>query len=136
MTALLGLLWGTLRLRPSVFAFLVVHCWTAGRALWTRRAAALTGMVWVTAFAAGWLSMRVGFPFGHYVYTESTRGQELFLSNVPFMDSPSFPFLAWVASATALTLLLRGGVGTFRSATLRTAPASWRWPWRASSRST
>src|SRR5207245_10051926 len=37
--------------------------------------------------------LRTGIPFGWYFYTGSTRGQELYLSNVPFMDSLSFSFL-------------------------------------------
>ena len=105
MTDLLALLWGTLRLRPYVFAFLAAHGWSAVRALGARRAAALTGIVWAVAFAAEWTSTRAGFPFGPYVYTEATRGQELFLSNVPFMDSLSFTFLAWASYALALTIL-------------------------------
>lgn len=78
MRELASLLWGTLVLRPYVLAFLVVHAWSAGRALGTRRAIALTGIVWATAFVAEWTSTRVGFPFGFYTYTEGTRGQELY----------------------------------------------------------
>ncbi len=42
MTDLLALLWGTVCVRPYVFAFLAVHGWSAIRGLGARRAAALT----------------------------------------------------------------------------------------------
>ncbi|HYB73844.1 MAG TPA: carotenoid biosynthesis protein [Candidatus Sulfotelmatobacter sp.] len=111
MTDLLALLWGTVCLRPYVFAFLAVHGWSAVRGLGARRAVALTGIVWGVAFAAEWTSTRVGFPFGRYAYTEATRGQELFLGNIPFADSLSFTFLAWASYALAL-LLTRPREGT------------------------
>lgn len=117
----LTLLWGTVRLRPYVFAFLAAHAWSAVRALGARRAAALTGIVWAVAFAAEWASTRVGVPFGFYFYTEATRGRELYLSNIPLFDPLSFPFLAWAAYALALVLTAgRGGAEAGR----RTAPAT------------
>ncbi len=122
MTDPLALLWGTVRLRPYVFAFLAAHAWSAVRGLGARRAAALTGIVWAVAFAAEWTSTRVGFPFGPYVYTEATRGQELFLGNVPFMDSLSFTFLAWASYALALALTRAPGRGDAPSVARRTAP--------------
>ena len=36
-------------------------------------------------------SVRTGIPFGWYYYTGSTEGQELYIADVPFMDSLSFP---------------------------------------------
>ena len=111
MTDLAALLWGTVVLRPYVFAFPAVHGRAAWRALGFRRAAAFTGIVWATAFAAEWASTRVGLPFGFYVYTETTRGRELYLSSVPFMDSLSFVFLAGAAYALALPLTWPRGQG-------------------------
>jgi putative membrane protein len=43
----------------------------------------------------------VGVPFGLYHYTGDTRGAELYVSNVPFFDSLSFPFLAYAAFCMA-----------------------------------
>lgn len=37
----------------------------------------------VVAFAAEFSSTRNGFPFGRYTYTGATRGDELYLSNIP-----------------------------------------------------
>ena len=51
---------------------------------------------WV-AWAAEYASTRVGIPFGLYHYTGVTKGVELYVSNVPFFDSLSFPFLAYAA---------------------------------------
>ncbi len=101
----LPLLIRTVAYRPYVFAFLAAHLVASGIALGGRRAALLTGMVWVTAFVAEYSSTRTGVPFGYYTYLENTRGRELYLANVPFMDSLSFTFLAFAAYATALTFL-------------------------------
>jgi len=98
---LASLVVGTLRLRPYVFAFLIVFLVSASRDLGTGRA--LIWLVWgySVAFLAEYASTRVGFPFGMYHYTESTRGTELYLANVPFFDSVSFPFLAYAAFCLA-----------------------------------
>ncbi|MDN5753064.1 MAG: carotenoid biosynthesis protein [Nitrosospira sp.] len=67
-------------------------------------------------------STRTGIPFGWYHYTGSTVGQELYISNVPFMDSLSFPFLLYASYCMALAFLLpatgtqstRFGIGLIR----------------------
>ena len=64
----------------------------------------------LVAFAAEFSSTRTGIPFGFYTYLEGTRDRELYLSNVPFMDSLSFTFLAFAAYAMAITL--RGARGS------------------------
>lgn len=105
------LLPGTVLLRPYVFAFLAAHLVAASRDLGGRRALAFTGWAWAVAFAAEFSSTRTGIPFGLYHYTQSTRGQELYLANVPFMDSLSFAFLAYASFALARLWLgrARGG---------------------------
>ncbi len=105
MVDTLLLLARTVAYRPYVFAFFAAHLVAAGIALGGRRAALLTGIVWVTAFVAEYSSTRTGIPFGFYTYLENTRDRELYLANVPFMDSLSFTFLAFAAYATALALL-------------------------------
>jgi putative membrane protein len=55
-------------------------------------------------FLAEYSSTHNGFPFGWYYYIDTTRQQELWISNVPFMDSLSFIFLAYASYATALLL--------------------------------
>ena len=95
LTLLVSLLVGTMRLRPYVFVFLLVFLVSAARDLGRGRALVFLVWGWAVAFAAEFASTRVGFPFGMYHYTELTRDVELYLSNVPFFDSLSFPFLAY-----------------------------------------
>lgn len=96
----------TVLLRPYVFFFLAVSCYSASRLLGWSRTAALFGITWLTAFLSELASTRIGIPFGHYFYTESTKGQELYLANVPFMDSLSFTFLLYASYTMALAFVL------------------------------
>ena len=98
---------GTLVLRPYVFLFLAVYLVAATRDWGFGRALAFTGWAWGVAFLAEYSSTRNGFPFGLYHYTQATRGQELFLADVPVMDSLSFTFLAYASFALARLLLER-----------------------------
>ncbi len=101
MSDLLTPIIGTLTLRPYVFVFLAVYLAVASRDLGLRRALAFCGWAWAVAFLAELSSTRTGIPFGLYHYTEATRGQEVFLANVPFMDSLSFTFLAYASFCLA-----------------------------------
>ncbi|MEW6324948.1 MAG: carotenoid biosynthesis protein [Nitrospirota bacterium] len=96
----------TVLLRPYVFFFLALFLaaavWSFGRA----RALFFLLITWALAFVAEYSSVRNGFPFGPYVYLENTRGRELYISNVPFMDSLSFTFLAYAAYSLALAFCL------------------------------
>lgn len=96
-----GLLWGTLLLRPYVFAFLACFVILGARDLGAWRALGFLGWGWLVAFVAEYASTRVGVPFGLYQYTGETAEVELFLSNVPFFDSLSFPFLAYASFCLA-----------------------------------
>lgn len=107
MSDLTTLVIGTIALRPYVFVFLAVFLAAAARDLGLRRALAFTGWAWAVAFVAEYSSTRTGVPFGLYHYTEATRGQELFLANVPVMDSLSFTFLAYASFSLARLLLHR-----------------------------
>jgi putative membrane protein len=91
------LLIGTFVLRPYVFLFLLAFLAAGVRDLGWRRTLSFGGIVWPLAWLAEFSSTRIGVPFGLYHYTETTRGQELFIANVPFMDSLSFTFLAYAA---------------------------------------
>ena len=72
---------------------------------------------WITAFLCEFSSTRNGIPFGWYHYTGSTVGQELYLSNIPFMDSLSFSFLLYASYCLALLFMLpRIGEKPFSSA--------------------
>ncbi len=102
----LTLLLNTLLLRPYVFLFLAAFLFSARRLLGWRRTGWFFSLTWVTAFLCEFSSTRNGFPFGDYYYTGSTAGQELYLSNVPFMDSLSFTFLLFASYSLALCFLL------------------------------
>jgi uncharacterized membrane protein len=103
---------GTILLRPYVFGFLLAFLAAARADLGWGRTLAFMGSVWPVAWLAEFASTRVGIPFGLYHYTESTRGRELYVSNVPFFDSLSFVFLAYAAFGVARLVLRRrrGGV--------------------------
>jgi len=74
-----------------------------------RRTLGFTACVWPVAMLAELSSTRTGFPFGLYQYTGLTRGQELFIADVPFIDSLSFVFLAYASFCLArITLAGRG----------------------------
>jgi len=97
MATLASLLWGTVRLRPYVFIFLLAFMAAASRDLGPRRMLGFLLWAWGVAFAAEYASTRVGIPFGLYHYTGGTAGVELYLSNIPLFDSLSFAFLAYAA---------------------------------------
>jgi putative membrane protein len=98
---LTSLLWGTLLLRCYVFGFLAAFLVTGIRDLGVRRTLAFLVWGWAVAFACEFASTRVGIPFGLYHYTGTTRGAELYVSNVPFFDSLSFTFLAYASFCLA-----------------------------------
>jgi putative membrane protein len=103
----MSLLVGSLLLRPYVFLFLAAFLAAGVRDLGPRRTALFLAWVWPLAFLAELSSTRTGIPFGLYHYTEATRGQELFIANVPFFDSLSFTFLAYASFCLARVLRSR-----------------------------
>ena len=96
----------TILLRPYVFLFLAAFLFSASRLLGWRRTGVFFIITWFTAFVCEFSSTRTGIPFGWYHYTGSTVGQELYLSNVPFMDSLSFTFLLYASYCLSLLFLL------------------------------
>jgi uncharacterized membrane protein len=97
----MDLLVGTILLRPYVFGFLAAFVVAGVVDLGWRRTLLFGGTVWPLAWLAEFSSTRTGVPFGLYHYTGATRGQELFIADVPFMDSLSFTFLAYAAFSLA-----------------------------------
>lgn len=93
----MDLLVGSLLLRPYVFLFLAAFLLAGARDLGLRRTLLFGTVVWPLAWVAEFASTRVGIPFGLFHYTGLTRGQELFIADVPFFDSLSFTFLAYAA---------------------------------------
>lgn len=99
----------TILLRPYVFAFLVSFLLIGRGLLGWKRTGAFLVAGWITAFVCEFSSTRVGVPFGFYFYTGSTVGQELYIADVPFMDSLSFTFLLFASYCMALVFLLPSG---------------------------
>jgi uncharacterized membrane protein len=100
----LSLLWGTVLLRPYVFVFLAVYLIIAILNMGVLRSLLFTVLAYTVAFICEYSSTRNGFPFGSYTYIDTTRDQELWISNVPFMDSLSFSFLTYVSYTLSLLL--------------------------------
>ena len=100
----LSLLLGTVLLRPYVFIFLTVYLTIAILNMGVLRSLLFTILSYSIAFACEYSSTRNGFPFGFYTYIDTTRDQELWVSNVPFMDSLSFSFLIYVSYTLSLFL--------------------------------
>src|SRR5919197_2359052 len=103
--ARMDLITGTLALRPYVFAFLVLFLVAGSLDVGWRRTLIFGATVWPVAWLAEFASTRVGFPFGLYHYTGITRGRELYIGDVPFMDSLSFTFLAYASFCLARATL-------------------------------
>ena len=104
------LLIGTLLLRPYVFFFLAVALSVSIMLMGRSRTAAFFCTTWAIACVSEISSTRIGFPFGDYYYIDTTRDQELWIMNVPFMDSISFSFLLFASYCCArLILSLAGG---------------------------
>ena len=103
---LLSLFLKTILFRPYVFLFLAAFLFSAVRLLGWPRTWRFWLISWITAFLCEFSSTRIGIPFGWYHYTGSTVGQELYLFNIPFMDSLSFSFLLYASYCVALAFTL------------------------------
>lgn len=100
------LLGQTIVLRPYVFCFLAAFVLIALGEVGPMRTLVWLVLGYGIAFVCEYASTRNGFPFGLYHYLDAaTKGRELWVANVPFMDSLSFVFLSFVGYATARHLL-------------------------------
>ncbi len=96
----------TIAFRPYVFVFLAAFLFAAVQLIGWQRTWRFWLISWITAFGCEFSSTRNGIPFGWYFYNGSTVGQELYISNIPFMDSISFSFLLFASYCLALLFLL------------------------------
>ncbi|MBW1918418.1 MAG: carotenoid biosynthesis protein [Deltaproteobacteria bacterium] len=108
MAGFWGLLWGTLALRPYVFIFLAVYLLLATWHLGLGRALIYLLVGYLLAWSSELSSIHTGLPYGRYIYIEATRGQELWVLGVPFMDSLSYVFLSYASYTLALLALNPG----------------------------
>lgn len=94
----------TILLRPYVFAFLGCFLFISIVNFGLRTTVLFTLFTYGVALGCEWSSVHNGFPFGLYHYVEATRGRELWVLGVPFMDSLSFTFLSFASYTVALLL--------------------------------
>ena len=99
------LLFGTIVLRPYVFAFLIIYLAASGFHLGWRRTLLFLPVGYCTAWLSEYSSIHWGFPYGDYFYISSTMDRELWVLGVPFMDSLSYVFLSYCSYAMALFIL-------------------------------
>lgn len=107
------LLFSTIALRPYVFIFLASYLFIAIVTFGLRTTLLFTVLTYAVSLACEWSSVHNGFPFGLYHYVEATRGREIWIFGVPFMDSLSFTFLSFVSYSVALLVcspLYRRGI--------------------------
>lgn len=97
-----SLLLGTVLLRPYVFVFLAFYLAIAILNMGLARSLIFTVLAYSIAFLSEYSSTRTGFPYGFYSYIDTTRDQELWITNVPFMDSLSYAFLSYISYTVSL----------------------------------
>ncbi|MGA2409422.1 MAG: carotenoid biosynthesis protein [Candidatus Binataceae bacterium] len=99
---MLHLLIATVGLRPYVFVFLTAFLFISIVNYGLRTTLLFAVMTYLVALACEWSSVHNGLPFGLYHYLDATRGRELWVAGVPFMDSLSFTFLGFASYTVAL----------------------------------
>ena len=102
----LALFLKTIAFRPYVFLFLAAFLSAAIKLIGWPRTWRFWLISWATAFVCEFSSTRYGIPYGWYHYNGSTIGQELYLSNIPFMVPTSLSFLLYAAYCVTLCLFL------------------------------
>lgn len=105
MFEFLQLLYGTVLLRPYVFAFLATYLVASTAHLGRKRTLLFLPLGYSIAWVSEFSSIHCGFPYGDYYYIPNTLHEELWVLGVPFMDSLSYVFLAYCSYAMALFLL-------------------------------
>lgn len=120
----------TIALRPYVFVFLAGFLFAGIVNFGVRGTLLFAAFTYAVALACEWSSVHNGFPFGLYHYIPATRGREIWVLGVPFMDSLSFTFLAFASYTVALLLsapLYRRGydLRVLDTWELRGAPRVW-----------
>jgi putative membrane protein len=105
MENVLRIIFGTVTMRPYVFAFLAVYLVAAVTHLGWRKTLWFTAVGYLIAFLSEFSSINTGFPYGWYYYIEASRDRELWIAGVPFFDSLSYVFLAYCSYTAALLVL-------------------------------
>lgn len=96
---------GTVAMRPYVFAFLFAYFLGCSLHMGIKRAVAFCMAGYFIALLSEYSSIHNGIPYGLYYYIETTKGKELWVAGVPFMDSLSYVFLAYASYSVALMVI-------------------------------
>src|SRR6202035_281077 len=130
LTPPMHLLIATVELRPYVFIFLAAFLFISIVNFGVCTTLLFTVLTYGVSLACEWSSVHNGFPFGLYHYIDATRGREIWIVGVPFMDSLSFTFLSFASYTVALLVsapLYRRGIDLrlLDTRELRRAPRVW-----------
>jgi uncharacterized membrane protein len=98
------LLLSTIELRPYVFIYLGSFLFISVVNFGLRTTILYAALTYLVALGCERSSIHNGFPFGLYHYLDATRGREIWVAGVPFMDSLSFTFLSFASYTVALLL--------------------------------
>jgi uncharacterized membrane protein len=99
-----GLLFHTIALRPYVFIFLFIFLIGCSLHLGLKRALIFCVAGYCITWMSEYSSIHTGFPYGYYYYIERTKGAEIWVCGVPFMDSLSYVFLSYASYCVALVV--------------------------------
>ena len=100
------ILFETIFRRWYAFGFLVAFFWAASAERGWKKAARFLALSAAISFLAEYMSTHYGYPYGWYRYIGSTRGDELYLSNVPLFVPLTFGLVVWAGRSLA-----RAGLG-------------------------
>ncbi len=105
MQSIPSLLLHTIILRPYFLLFFLTYLAGSTMHLGLIRALLFAALGYLLAWLSEYSSIHTGIPFGLYHYIETTKGEELWVMGVPFMDSMSFVFLAYAGYSMALMVI-------------------------------
>ena len=120
MSEILRLFFGTILLRPYVFAFLACYVLAGWKHIGWKRTLAFIPVGYCLAWLSEFSSIHWGFPYGDYSYIHSTTGRELWVFGVPFMDSLSYVFLCYCSYSVSLFIMSPLAVSSGRLDVLET----------------
>jgi putative membrane protein len=100
----------TLAHRWYAFAFVIAFFWAATAERSWRSALRFLAVATGISLAAEYLSTHMGFPYGRYDYIATTRGSELYVSNIPLFVPISFGTVVWAGRALANRVNASSGV--------------------------
>lgn len=99
------LLADTIIFRPYVFVFFLMYCIGCSLHLGVRRMILFGVFGYLIAWLSELSSIHYGFPYGYYYYLDYTKGKEIWVLGIPFMDSISYVFLAYASYSLALLVI-------------------------------